>query len=256
MKTLAKTTGASALSKFRQQYAPAERRGSRSSALCRFVEKHSNTAINNKMGYVMLIVDGTGSMHPIWSEVKVGASKLLNTIHELVPEMKISIIVYDESSVRNALRPTNVLKDLQHFVSNLETAGGTSYTTHTEALEVGLDLYAQSKSSFAIVIGDAASNDNTTFKKAMSLIKSGHKSIYTVGVNSGNDEMYAHMRECFQNISRMTEGKYFDLEGINELIDVLSAMFAIEANKVDDLKKMWKRKNVQVSSGVTKLLTY
>jgi Mg-chelatase subunit ChlD len=227
-------------------------KSSESTALTRFVEKRTSNGIE----FITLIIDGTGSMSELWDEVKAGAAEFLNTIHKLVPEMKVSILLYNECMVRDELPPTNDVDELLRFVNGAHVEGGDSMATGTEAVESGLYKYAESNSKLAVLIGDAAANHSSELDRSLTGMAAKGKTIYTVGVNDG-DWFYGKMVESFTHIANRTNGSYFGLDDLSDLIDVLTAVFAKKANKVDGLKKLWKQNGgySKISSKVVGLLT-
>ena len=243
----------SALERFKKKMCVEKRNiGDITSPTERFIHKQKN---RNDLGHVTLIIDGTASMSDLWNEVKQQATRLLSLINEILPDTQMSILIYNESGIRDALQPTKEVDELKNFVTSLDVQGGNSMQTHTEALEAALLEYSNSKSSFAIIMGDAAPNINDIFSRAMNTICSNNKNIYAVGVKT-QSELYNSMYKNFMDITRRTDGKYFDLENMDDLVDVLSAMFAIKVNKVDELKNIWNRsKNRKINSKIMGLLT-
>lgn len=227
-------------------------KSSESTALTRFVEKRTGNGIE----FITLIIDGTGSMTDLWDEVKKGAVSFLNTIHKLVPEMKVSILLYDECMVRAELSPTSDVNELLRFVNNASVQGGDSLRTGTESVESGLYKYAESSSKLAVLIGDAAANNSSELDRSLTRMAAEGKTIYTVGVDNG-DWFYGNMIENFTYIAKKTGGSYFGLDNLSDLIDVLTATFAKKVNKVDGLKKLWKQNGgySKISGKVMGLLT-
>lgn len=190
----------------------------------------------------MILFDATGSMSRVWGEAKEGIKKLLNRLKLIMPGVKISLIAYrdycDQKTIE-LLPATDRLEELEQFIGTIRCGGGED---EPEAVEAALEKVLEGQSSFGILVGDApphGTQDAVVNGKDYRLISQGlkqaGKKIYTVATNQN-----LHTVSSFQEIADITGGKFFQLEQVDELIDILSVAAAKRIDKMPLLAQLIK----------------
>ncbi len=188
---------------------------------------------------VALLVDATGSMDSVWEEVKVKLKQLINRLNKLVPGIKLLIVAYrdyNDEQILEEFGPSADVEHLQQFISQIVCSGGDDFP---EAVEVVLDHLNQLRPDMAILVGDAPPHGVTDqvrsggdYRKICSALG---LPVYTVVVKQDSDTL-----NSFKEIARLTSGKSFSLQELDDLIDVLSVSVAKKTKQVSRLAQLIK----------------
>jgi von Willebrand factor type A domain len=85
-----------------------------------FIETLRRTGLD-----VVLVIDGTGSMHLVIDEVKARMNALITTLHRLVPIARVGVVVYGGKGERIETQPLTLSPPrLEAFLNGIEAKGG------------------------------------------------------------------------------------------------------------------------------------
>ena len=193
---------------------------------------------------IVLLFDATGSMGNIWQEAKGGIEKLVERFGEIFPGVKLYMIAFrDYSDGNNILQELNFTanaKELRNFISSIGCFGGDDYP---EAVEVALERLLKLKPNLGILVGDAPphgvvdeSNGRTDFQEVARRLGEKQIKVYTVAVNYKRATI-----SSFKEIANLSGGKFFRLEELDELIDLISVAAAENANCLALLQKVMEK---------------
>ncbi len=204
-------------------------------------DKYNKPALQSELAVktVALLVDATGSMDPIWGEVKTKLNQFISRLNELVPGIKLFIVAYrdyNDSRILEDFGPSADANSLQKFISQIVCTGGGDFP---EAVEVALSHLRQLQADMAILVGDAPPHGVTDQVRNggdyREICASLDLPVYTVAVKQNGDTV-----KSFEKIARLTGGKQFSLEHLEELIDILSVSVAKKTKQVSRLAQLIK----------------
>ncbi len=207
------------------------------------LEKYLKTQSTAQIQELMILFDATGSMSNVWNEAKNGIQKLFNRLSQMIPGIKISLLAYrdyNDQKIIELLPATDQLEKLEQFIEAIVCDGGDD---EPEAVEVALGEMLKSPFLFGILVGDApphgvkdSARNGNDYKQVCHELKNAGKSVYTVATNQIPCTV-----SSFREIADISGGKFFLLEQIDDLIDILSLMAAQRVNKISFLTNLIKK---------------
>jgi len=219
--------------------------------------KYKSFSLN--LCYVSIILDSTASQTDSWDAIQNGIEKIIEDIARLADiELKIAIIAYRDYCDHKVIEfhpYTSDINKLKSFSKNIECTGGGA--NDAEASELGLNkaknLYKEISSTkkgkgIFVLIGDEAAYGvkvSLNKKKANDIfwldevneIKDLNVPIYSIF--TGYDEKD---RNYFDECSKLTKGKLFNLSSIDTLsemlISILTGIIAAEIGELDNYQNL------------------
>lgn len=208
---------------------------------------------SSKQTRMKLMFDATGSMAPFWQETKDGIEKFVDRVTYLVPDISVSLLAYRDydysDKMIQKLPFTRDIKSMKDFIGNIECISGQNTP---EAVEMALELLLTDETaSFGVLAGDAPPHgvvdemvNNKDWRDIANQLARQQKKVYTVLV--GNCEI---AESVFRQIAEVTGGKFFRLEQIDELVDILSAATARHVGRLSMLSALIKKEQGGVLTG-------
>lgn len=193
---------------------------------------------------LILFFDATGSMTEVWHEAKATIQELYSRLQELVPGIAIGLMAYRDYCDRNRiiefLPPSQDVSRMNAFIDQIECEGGGDAP---EAVEVALERLLQTKATVAILVEDAPPHGvqdklvGKDFRDVARQLQQQGITVYTVSTNEVPSTV-----SSFKEIAQITQGRFFNLKQMKELLDIFSAAVAIKTEKVPTLKALLKRR--------------
>jgi hypothetical protein len=163
---------------------------------------------------------------------------------QLIPNIAVSITAYrdycDCQGMIEQLPSTRDIGVIKSFIGGIRCYGGGDTP---EAVEVALELLLTDSSSFAVLVGDAPPHgvmddvvSNKDWRDISQQLARQQKKVYTVLVGNLQET-----ESVFREIATITGGRYFRLEQIDELVDILSATAAKHVGKLSSLAALIKK---------------
>ncbi|MBI2669663.1 MAG: VWA domain-containing protein [Candidatus Yanofskybacteria bacterium] len=219
-----------------------------------------------------LIFDATESMGTYWENTQKNIRKLHRRLQELIPGLLISFIAYrdydDGNLIIETLKKGESLQQIEAFLSRIRCIGGGD---PPEAVEVALKTALDTDINFGILLGDSEPHGFVdsfgipgfyyhrdlhpqpleNFRKVAEQLNKKGVPIYTVATHNG--EILA---SAFKEIAQITQGKFFLMERIDDLIDIFSTIVAKKVSRVSALKSILeKEQGGRLTDNQMKLLT-
>lgn len=197
---------------------------------------------------IALVFDATSSMWNVWEEAKANMKKLVMRQRELTPNAEFILVAYrdycDGYRLLEISSPSANTDELISFLDSIRCSGGGD---EPEAVEVALEqmIRIRLQPDMVILVGDAPPHgvidqvvngkDYRVYARKLGECK---VPVYAISTNDNSG-----VTRSFQEIAQLTGGKYFLLNQVSDLIDLLSTATAKRANQLGPLTDLLKREN-------------
>lgn len=234
-------------------------------------ERNRLATIRNRVGlgerqidptHLGLIFDATGSMEPYWENAKKNIRKLYQRLQELMPELSITFIAYRDyangDQIIEVLKRGKNLEEIETFINRIRCIGNDDIP---EAIEVGLKTALNVGIGFGILLGNSEPHGFPGGGHSIHLPEESYRyvakqlnergiPIYTVATHN-NEALVG----SFKEIAQLTQGKFFLMEAIDDLIDIFSMATAKRVNRVNAFRSILeKEQNGKLTDQQIKLL--
>jgi len=186
---------------------------------------------------LVLLFDTTGSMYTYLEKVRAKLAELASEVFSVIPNTRVGVVAFGDYSdaqstyVVKVLELTSDFDQVQKFIFGVQpTGGGDQPEAIEEALYSANHLHWRiGARRAAVLVGDAPPHGvidsrldfqygHFYLDEASSL---GQKAVRLYTVQCGND---ASAERSFQEMAKVTHGKYLHLEGIDDLVQLIAAI--------------------------------
>jgi hypothetical protein len=197
----------------------------------RLLDKKREERAAEQQVNIMGLVDATGSMTSVWNETKKIIKELLQNMSQY-GDIEMKWVAYRDYDAGNKILEwspwTNNVQRLISFFNQIECRWGDDWE---EAVEVALRHAREDKRKKTVfLIGDASPHAEKDWQMQAELLARENTKVYSFVVKS-YDEMVDDTYRTFSKISKITGGACCILNGVQDILAVLSLIISKQVSE-------------------------